>query len=933
AMPANPVSTSSSILKLIPDQYGNVWVAQISRLLKISPPSAGDNFSIAEVEWSGVLDKPWIPKSREAYLQGFVYGKVLDNHVFTICDGKDGSIWLRTLDGIGKWQEEQQRFDFRPLAFDYSDKKQSPFAGTGNVMGEDDEGRLWMGGVYAMVVYDIASGQIVERLEVESAKSQQVFYPNIRSWFQDRGGNYWIGSRGNGLYFYSPHRQRFRSYTQSINLEGLSIRSIHQTRDGVLWFGDTGARFYSWNRRQAEGPRVIENWFSNLIQEKNTFGYVLSMHEDEAGNLWAGCQYRLFKIKQHQGIIQDLQVFPLKNGQVDIFDIHEDKTGQLWLITNREFGPFDETTGTLNGIPYLQNSRANYNPSGTPMIYEDPQGDFWLATTEGLKKYERESQTFTHYTSDPAQPYSISSDFVKSICPDPIYPDSILWLGTNNGLNRFDVTHQTFQRFLKSPNGLPDNVVYGILPDESGYLWISTNQGLSRFNPVAETFDNFTKSDGLQDNEFNSGAYFRGANGELFFGGIEGFNNFFPAQIKSNRFVPPIVVTQCVLANSILEIDATGPLKSTIHLAPQIELSFQDKVIALEFSALDYTDPLRNQFAYKLEPFQKEWQPIGTRREVTFTNLDPGRYTFWVKGSNSDGYWNEQGTSVDILINPPWWRTKLAYVSYALGILGLLYGIYRFQLARQLDRAETKRLAELDALKTRLYTNITHEFRTPLTVILGMANQVKGQEKTTRLIKQNGENLLRLINQMLDLSKLEKGKLGVQVQQGNIIPYLNYLTESFYSMAQQKEIRLVFYSEMSSLMMDFDEVKIQHIVYNLLSNAIKFTPSGGKIIFHADTLQHNDAKHLLLKVQDNGIGIAAEELPYVFDRFHQADNSIKRKGEGTGIGLALTKELVTLLGGSIQLESEVNVGTTFSILLPITTSAELGEISGVNATT
>ncbi len=272
---------------------------------------------------------------------------------------------------------------------------------------------------------------------------------------------------------------------------------------------------------------------------------------------------------------------------------------------------------------------------------------------------------------------------------------------------------------------------------------------------------------------------------------------------------------------------------------------------------------------------------------------------------------------IKIIVHQVWYKTWWAWCIYIGTFFGLVYWISRYLFSQHLKKEESKRLKELDTLKSRLYTNITHEFRTPLTVIMGMANSIKGHTKEKELIQRNSQNLLQLINQLLDLSKLDSKQLKIEYTQGNIVNYLQYLTESFYSMATDKNIRLTFYPEVKSLIMDYDEAKIQHIIYNLLSNAIKFTPEEGKVILHLQEIKKEEKPLLQIKVSDTGIGINETDLPKIFNRFYQADASSTRRGEGTGIGLALTKELIEMMGGTINVKSKLGEGTDFLILLPI----------------
>ncbi|MCB9304955.1 MAG: hybrid sensor histidine kinase/response regulator, partial [Lewinellaceae bacterium] len=362
----------------------------------------------------------------------------------------------------------------------------------------------------------------------------------------------------------------------------------------------------------------------------------------------------------------------------------------------------------------------------------------------------------------------------------------------------------------------------------------------------------------------------------------------------------------------------------------EVHLSYQDNIIIFELTTLSFRNSKKNQYAYQLDGFNDDWINLGTKREITFTNLDPGQYTLNVKGSNNDDSWNGAVTSLNIVIHPPWWATWWAYLLYALALASLFYFFRRYELNRQalkanlvLEKVEAEKLKELDSFKSRLYTNLTHEFRTPLTVILGMAEQIKKApqkhlDEGVELIRNNGKNLLQLINQLLDLSKLESGALQLQLRQGDGVPYLRYLADSFQTYANSRNLSLRFHASLESLVMDYDPEQLKQVVTNLISNAVKFTPSGGEVTVRI----REENKQLSLEVSDTGVGIDQEKLPYIFNRFYQADSSATRQGEGTGIGLAHTQELVKLMGGNIAVESQLGKGSTFTISLPIRHTAE-----------
>jgi signal transduction histidine kinase/AraC-like DNA-binding protein len=376
-------------------------------------------------------------------------------------------------------------------------------------------------------------------------------------------------------------------------------------------------------------------------------------------------------------------------------------------------------------------------------------------------------------------------------------------------------------------------------------------------------------------------------------------------------------------------------LKKDIAFVGQLELSHTKNNITIQFTTMDFSAPGRNQYAYYLEGAEEPWVHRGFEHSAQYLNLPPGTYTFHVKGANSYGVWNEKPVSLKIIINPPWYLTWLAYFIYALlfGFAGFFFN--KYQLRQRLKTAEAKRLKNLDEFKSRFFTNITHEFRTPLTVILGMTERLMKESKSSiqplTLIKRNGENLLRLINQILDLAKLESHDLKFHYVQGDVLSYIRYISESLHSMANAQNVMLRVESNHSKIIMDYDPERMLQIIHNLLSNAIKYTPSGGKVIIGVSQV----GKELTVSVRDSGIGIPAEALPYVFDRFYQASNQddnqersrISAAG-GTGIGLSLTRELVQAMGGTIAVESPLpgnQAGTAFTVKLPVTNNAPIKE--------
>lgn len=459
--------------------------------------------------------------------------------------------------------------------------------------------------------------------------------------------------------------------------------------------------------------------------------------------------------------------------------------------------------------------------------------------------------------------------------------------------------------------------------DDNGDLWIVTDNYLLRYNSKTNSFRKFGKADGLDMDEFYIHLCCKSTSGKMFFGGNKGIVTFFPDEIKDNPFPPDVVITNLSLFNRPKE---KFEFEKDITELKVVELSYSQNDLHLEFVALHYSYPANNQYKYKLENFDNNWIDAGTQRNATYTNLDPGEYEFKVIASNCDGIWNETGTSIKIIINPPIWATTWAYLLYALLTLALIYFFWKLNLRRikakheyEMSKFEAEKLHEVDEMKSRFFANISHEFRTPLTLILGPAKDIIEKSKDNEakqnagLIKRSANRLFGLVNQLLDLSKLEAGKMKLETREIDIIPLLKGLVLSFSSLAERKKITLSFNTTEEKINVYLDRDKIEKIINNLLSNAFKFTPEGGKIDFTV-TKQTNT---LELRISDSGKGIAKDHLDKIFDRFYQIDRSYTREQEGTGIGLALTKELVELHKGKIKVESEEGKGTTFIVRIPL----------------
>lgn len=752
----------------------------------------------------------------------------------------------------------------------------------------------------------------------------------------DRSGNVWSGTVGYGLRKFNITGTKFKAA-----MPGYSVRFIVPVSNGDIFLGDFG---YGW--RKLGGDSLTSNPFNLSAPVKQIDNFIALT----SGEYWIKSDNSGYY--KYNPVSKKLTAYPqinFYNGWGDKQPMMEDRKGNIWMhglggmvtIINTATDVIDSFSINTNIAKPMQAETV------CTALYEDKQGIYWIGTREGFVKVSFAGDNISKpqvkwYYNNSNNRNSLNYNHVSCFMDDPAEPDKYLWVCTKGGgLNRLDKRTNEFLH-LTTKQGLADDVVYGILADDAGNIWGSTNKGMfcmsavKLSNGITWSFRNFTKANGLQDDEFNTAAYVKLPNGNLAFGGVNGLNIFDPKEILLPGFTPNVFITDILINNrATAPGDNSGVLKNTIEQSKEITLSHLQDILTLEFASLDFTASSQNKYRYRLVGVDKDWVESGTRRSATYLHLPPGKYIFRVQGSNSEGVWSDKIAELQIKVLPPWWRSWPAYLGYALLVVFGVMRYVRFRVNRaklksqlSFEQFEAKRIKELDAVKTQLYTNITHEFRTPLTVILGMAQQVKSNPEAhlnngMDMIIRNGESLLKLVNEMLDLSKLETGKMQLQLVNGDVINFLRYIVESFHSLAESQHKQLHFLAEIDALHTAYDPEKLRQIIANLLSNALKFTPERGNIYIAAteQTVPDSPNKVLLtIKVKDTGIGIPESQLQHIFDRFYQLDNSHTRKTEGTGIGLALTKELVKLMDGEITVKSPptgANKGTEFTVLLPL----------------
>jgi signal transduction histidine kinase/ligand-binding sensor domain-containing protein/DNA-binding response OmpR family regulator len=692
-----------------------------------------------------------------------------------------------------------------------------------------------------------------------------------------------------------------------------------------MWVGTSGGglnlirggRYYAFTRENVHLP-------SNVV---------FSTEKDDKGNLWVGTKEGLSVIRAIDGPPRKMKIKNILHLTGDetslsnnfIRQVYKDWNGDIWVCTyngglNRFTGDTDKNIFTFRHYrhPGVLSDRIY-------CIRQTGDHEYWVGTIKGLilLSFDGEDLEIPVFRRLRIGGTAVLEDDV--IYDIMVSRNGRIWLGTRNGLFMYDRRRKELQRFGRE-EGMPNNVVYGILEDDEGNIWLSTNKGISCFK--GGEFINYTREDGFADKEFNLQARFKDDKGNLYFGGINGISFFDPGRMGELDRINKLYFNGLLLTNV-----KTNRLEETaIARGKSVRLKSNEFPFYVKFSNINLSYHKNTGFAYRLKPDDNKWNFIGKDRQIQFLRLAPGNYTLEIQGVSRNKVW--QGADplkMSIVIVPPWWRTGHAYFLYLILFLSVTYIVYRFNLKRHIDHQERLRLLEIDELKTNFYTNITHELRTPLTVILGVTEDIseeldESEKKKYRsklnVLARNSKKLLQLINQVLDLSKVENNKLTLKPVCDDVIHFLKVITESFHSLAKHKNIEFVYYNETESLCMDFDREKFLIVISNLLSNAIKFTPEYGKIILHVKSSAGDDGKEtLVIKVKDTGIGVSEEDQKNIFDRFFQVKSRDKDVSEGTGIGLAIVKEYINLMNGTVEVESREGKGTVFTIRIPVTRKA------------
>jgi signal transduction histidine kinase/ligand-binding sensor domain-containing protein/CheY-like chemotaxis protein/HPt (histidine-containing phosphotransfer) domain-containing protein len=898
------------------------------------------------------------------------------DRVFTLALSQSGDVWIGTDAGLDRWQQDKRtllRFGAlhgRQISRVLEDRSGAVWVGSyekglthldrdGRVLTtfrhdanradslrsddvrallEDQGGRLWVGTADGLDLLDRANGRFSHfRRDASDADSLRDSF--IMSLYQDPAGLVWIGTRTGGVSRWNPRSWDLGGHRPAW-LGSEPIMAFADAPADKVWIASLGAGLLQFDA--ATGEMVP---LDKIVGRRNALGGapVMSLLRDRLGTLWIGTMASGVKKLTADGRIESIAVKagdPRATSEAGIMTLKETRSGQIWIGT---FGGganvLDPATGSIRQLPFGPAPGA-ISAANVTSIAEDSRGNLWIGTDSGGLNLARADGTVLQvFKHDPQDVNSLPANSVYAVTVDA---RDRVWLATDGaGLVQVTGSAESPQsirfKVTARAEGLSSDTLYGMVSDATGVLWLSGNAGLTRFNPDTGAIKTYHREHGLQGEEFSFGAYHRLRDGRVCFGGPGGFNIFDPARLTENRQPPRLALTGV----SVLGVRMQSAIPS--WLLDRLALGYRDSIVSLDFGVLDFSSPTHNRLAYRVPGLTDRWLDLGTQRRITLTNLDAGEHVLEVRGASSDSVWTQQPLRIAIHREPAPWQSRWAYATYALLVLGLF--LYRMQqqrrkfreIAAARDRLESevqlrtrelldsnRQLAEAAQAKSNFLDRMSHELRTPMNGVVGMTELLSRtvlsatQTHLTKTIRSSAQILLQIVNDLLDLSKIRAGKVALESLPIDLGQVLEECTSLFAGSAESKGIELIVCPPLrTERVLLGDPLRVRQILMNLVGNAVKFT-SKGEVVVRAD-IESVEADQAVVKISvaDTGIGMDAEAIGKIFQPFSQADETTTRRFGGTGLGLAICRELSDVMGGRITVDSKPQIGSTFSLSLPL----------------
>jgi ligand-binding sensor domain-containing protein/signal transduction histidine kinase/DNA-binding response OmpR family regulator len=862
---------------------------------------------------------------------------LVNNKIFSIYEDNYHIVWIGTNEGLYAVSKKNRKTN----RYIYDPKKRNwlPHVTVNKIL-EDSHNTLWLatnGGLSLFNRKDSTfSNYFHDDFDNTSINNNSVHYV-----FEDYQRNLWIGSGEDGINLATSKTVEFENFKHFPNkpnsLNYGYVLSVLEDHSDNIWIGTNGGgvNVYESKTQKFKYLKPPATTKSRMI-----ISAILSLMEDDEGRIWMGTYLGglvVYDPETNKYLTYEFDpnnTNSLSNNVVN--HIIQDRKGNIWIATGRGVNVLFKGSAKFKYLQANSNYKSAISDDFCSFLYEDSYENIWIGTYNGLNKYNPVTGVNTIFLHSNKQG-SISSDVILSIYEDANHR---LWIGTDFGLNLFDITTNSFKAYTVD-DGLPNNVINGILDDSRGFLWISTNKGLSKFDPEAQHSVNYGLEDGIASLNFYHGAYFKSPKGILYFGGVDGLTFFNPDKIKHSNYKSPLVFTDFFIYNQSISPKQKSVLKSSILKSNEIVLDYYQSFIAIEYASLNFVNPNKDNYSYFLEGFDRVWNNVQNQRNASYTNLLPGSYTFYVKALNENRI--ETKSSLKIIVRAPFWRTYYAYAFYLLLFFSLIYFIYSYLHSRTVykhnllvERIEKEKAIEINQAKIRFFINVSHDFKTPLTLIISplekliSSGNILSHEELNHLyhlIYRNTLRLSRLINQVMDLRKIDTGIVKLHVKQYDIVAVIKEIAVSFEEYAQNHALDYTIDSKLDNLLVWFDLDKIEKVLYNILSNAFRYTSDGKSVkiqietINNLETVDNRDIQdtegYAKISVQDQGRGIPEDLQTKIFTRFFQVQTESLANPSSSGIGLSIAREFVEMHRGYITVKSLPKQGSTFSIILPL----------------